>query len=112
MLFRSPKVYEKIIDSKAQIARIQLGELEGALQMYSFDVGRFPTTAEGLGALVKNPSGAESWRGPYLKKELIPSDPWERAYGYKSPGDHGDFDLYSFGADGIEGNDDDVCNWK
>ena len=107
-----PKVYEKIIDSKAQIAKIQLGELEGALQMYSFDVGRFPTTAEGLGALVRNPSGAESWRGPYLKKEQVPNDPWERAYGYKSPGDHGDFDLYSFGADGIEGTDDDVCSWK
>ncbi|MDR1727336.1 MAG: type II secretion system major pseudopilin GspG [Acidobacteriota bacterium] len=106
-----PKVYDKIIQSKDQIAKIQIGELEGALQLYSFDLGRFPSTAEGLQALVQNPTGADSWKGPYLKKG-VPADPWERPYAYKSPGDHSDFDLFSFGADGDEGTEDDICNWE
>ena len=106
-----PKVYDKISQSRDHIARIQLGEFEGALQYYSFDTGRFPTTAEGLQALVQNPSGSDSWRGPYLRKG-VPNDPWERPYIYRSPGDHSDFDLCSVGADGIEGTDDDICNWK
>jgi general secretion pathway protein G len=106
-----PNIYEKIMGSKDQIAKIQIGELEGALQFYSFDIGRFPTSADGLQALVQNPAGIDSWRGPYLRKG-VPNDPWERAYAYKSPGDHGEYDLYSFGADGIEGTDDDISNWK
>ena len=106
-----PKVYEKIGQSRDQIAKIQISELEGALQFYSFDTGRFPTTAEGLQALVQNPTGADSWKGPYLRKD-VPRDPWDRPYIYKSPGDHNEFDLSSAGADGIEGTDDDICSWK
>jgi len=106
-----PNIYRRLSESKDQIARIQIGELESALQIYAFDMGRFPSTAEGLQAMVQNPTGTDSWKGPYLKKG-VPTDPWERPYGYKSPGDHNDYDLYSFGADGVEGTDDDIASWK
>jgi general secretion pathway protein G len=106
-----PKIYDKVIKSKDQIAKIQIGEFDSALQLYSFDVGRFPLTAEGLEALVQNPGNLGSWKGPYLKKS-VPKDPWDKPYVYNSPGTHGDYDLYSFGADGAEGTDDDICNWK
>ena len=107
----APNVYNKLAKGKDQIAKIQIKELEGALQLYSFDMGRYPATAEGLEALVRNPGGSDSWKGPYLSKEL-PKDPWGRPYLYRSPGMHGDFDLYSAGADGIEGNEDDICSWN
>jgi general secretion pathway protein G len=107
----APRVYDKLAKGKDQIARIQISELEGALQMFSIDMGHLPTTAEGLDSLVRNPGNSDSWRGPYVTKEL-PKDPWGRPYQYRSPGMHGDFDLYSFGADGAEGGDDDICSWK
>jgi general secretion pathway protein G len=107
----APKVYEKLSTSKDKIAKIQITELEGALQLYSFDMGRFPDTSEGLDALVRNPVGNQSWNGPYLAKEL-PQDPWQRDYVYRHPGMHGDFDLLSVGADGAEGTEDDICSWK
>jgi general secretion pathway protein G len=104
-------VINKMGESKDKIAIIEIGQLEGALQLYSFDVGHFPSTAEGLQALVQNPAGIDSWKGPYVKKG-VPSDPWSKPYAYKSPGDHGDYDLFSFGADGEGGNEDDICSWK
>ena len=83
-----------------------------ALKLYEFDTGVFPTTEEGLHALTKRPVGCESWRGPYANTE--PRDPWGKAYGYRSPGEYrlNDFDLFSAGADGQPGNDDDVVNWE
>jgi len=107
-----PRVYNSIMKGRDQIAKIQLSEIESALMLYSFEVGRFPSTAEGLQALVQNPSGLETWKGPYLGKKEVPNDPWEKAYIYKSPGDHNDFDLSSAGADGVEGTSDDICSWK
>jgi general secretion pathway protein G len=107
----APNVYNKLAKGKDQIAKIQIKELEGALQLYSFDMGQYPATAEGLEALVRNPGSSDSWKGPYLSKEL-PKDPWGRPYLYRSPGMHGDFDLYSAGADGTEGNEDDICSWN
>jgi len=107
----APNVYNKLAKGKDQIAKIQIKELEGALQLYSFDMGQYPGSGEGLDALVRNPGNEESWKGPYLAKEL-PKDPWGRPYMYRSPGMHGDFDLYSLGADGTEGNEDDICSWK
>lgn len=82
-----------------------------ALKLYELDNGNFPTTEEGLGALLTKPSSATNWNGPYLEKK--PIDPWGREYKYKSPGDHraGDYDLYSVGKDGVEGTADDVKNW-
>jgi len=106
-----PKVYDKLAKGKDQIAKIQIKELEGAIQLFAFDLGRNPDANEGLEALVRNPSGSDSWKGPYLAKAL-PADPWGRPYIYRYPGQHGDYDLYSAGADGTEGNEDDICSWK
>jgi general secretion pathway protein G len=107
----APNVYNKLAKGKDQIAKIQIKEIEGALQLFSFDVGRYPESAEGLESLVRNPGNMDSWKGPYLAKAL-PADPWGRPYAYRCPGTHSDFDLFSFGADGTEGNEDDICNWK
>ncbi len=107
----APNVYKKLAKGKDQIAKIQIAEFEGALQMYSFDVGRFPDSSEGLEALVRNPGNFDAWNGPYLAKEL-PKDPWGRPYVYRHPGMHGEFDIFSYGADGIEGGEDDICSWR
>jgi len=107
----APKVFNKLAKGRDQIAKIQITEIEGAIQLFSFDMGRNPTTAEGLESLVRNPGNNDSWKGPYLAKAL-PQDPWGRPYGYRCPGNNGDFDIFSFGADGTEGNEDDICSWK
>jgi general secretion pathway protein G len=106
----APRVYDKLAKGKEQIEKIQIKEIESALQIFSFEIGRYPTTAEGLDALVRNP-GIDSWKGPYLTKEL-PKDQWGKPYVYRNPGTHGDYDLYSFGPDGVEGTEDDICSWK
>lgn len=81
------------------------------LKLYELDTGGFPSTDEGLAALLSKPSSAVNWNGPYLEKK--PVDPWGREYKYKSPGDHRtDYDLYSTGKDGQEGTEDDVKNWE
>lgn len=82
-----------------------------ALKLYELDNGGFPTTEEGLNALLSKAASAPSWNGPYLERK--PFDPWGREYKYKSPGEHrtADYDLYSLGKDGVE-NDDDVHNWE
>ncbi len=87
--------------------------LSASLDLFELDNGRFPTTSEGLEALRMAPSGVRRWKGPYLKRP-IPTDPWGRAYVYRSPGQHNreDYDLFSHGSDGVEGNEDDVTNWK
>jgi general secretion pathway protein G len=93
--------------SKAQAAKLQLVELGNALQMYLLDVGRYPDSLE---SLIQNP-GVDAWNGPYLQKEL-PNDPWGKAYQYRYPGMHGDYDLFSLGPDGADGGDDDIVSWK
>lgn len=82
-----------------------------ALKMYELDNGNFPSTSEGIGALLSKPSSARNWNGPYLEKK--PFDPWGKEYKYKCPGDHrtADYDLYSTGKDGVE-SEDDVKNWE
>lgn len=82
-----------------------------ALEMFEMDIGRFPTSEEGLSALRSNPGGLSDWKGPYLKKD--PKDPWGKLYLYKFPAAHSgsDYDLYSAGANGIEGDKDDLGNW-
>jgi len=81
------------------------------LKLYELDNGEFPSTSDGLAALLTKPASATNWRGPYLEKK--PIDPWAREYKYKSPGEHrtSDYDLYSLGKDGVE-SDDDVVNWQ
>ncbi len=110
-----PRVYDKLARGKEQIAKIQIKELEGALQLFSFDIGRYPTSGEGLEALIRNPGNLESWRGPYLGKSELPKDPWLKPYVYRCPGQHGDYDLFSYGPDGVEGGEgenSDITSWK
>ncbi len=100
---------------KRQIAMIQVKEMENALKLYRIDLGRFPTTGEGLAALIRNPGKSLRWLGPYLNKARIPSDPWGRSYFYRCPGLHGDYDMFTLGADGIEGgsgDNADITNWE
>ena len=104
----------KVESARRTSAKNQITELEGALDLFRLDAGRYPSAEEGLQALRQKPSGLENWDGPYLKKDL-PLDPWGKAYIYKRPGEHGDFDLISLGPDGKEGGEGDaadVVNWK
>ena len=91
----------------------QIDALSKALDQYRLDVGRYPSTEQGMRALIVAPAGTARWAGPYLKKGL-PVDPWQRLYVYKSPGDHGDVDILSYGRDGTpggSGEDADITNW-
>jgi general secretion pathway protein G len=100
--------------ARAQAAKTQIELLGTALDTFRLDVGRYPTTQEGLQAMRMAPSGLPRWDGPYLKKD-VPLDPWGRPYVYESPGQHGDYDLYSYGADGAPGGDKDardVASWE
>jgi general secretion pathway protein G len=105
----------KLEGASRKAAKNQISELEGALDLFRLDVGRYPTGAEGLEALRKKPGGVENWEGPYLKKDL-PLDPWKKPFVYRFPGEHGDFDLLSYGPDGVEGGEGDsaadIVSWK
>lgn len=108
-----PKYFSQIGKSEIKTTRAQLVGFEKALQQYRLDVGRFPTTEQGLQALVTRPASVSKWDGPYLEK-AVPPDPWGQPYLYVSPGEHGDFDISSTGRDGRpggEGLDADVGNW-
>jgi general secretion pathway protein G len=102
------------VDKARQVtAKSQISEYETALEQFKLEVGRYPSNDEGLQALRSRPSNAPNWDGPYLRKE-VPPDPWGRAYVYRFPGSHGDFDLLSMGADGQEGGEGDnmdIVNW-
>jgi general secretion pathway protein G len=111
----APRIADKLSKGKQQIAKIQIKEIEGALSLFSLDLSRFPSTSEGLDALVRNPGNLEAWKGPYLAKSEVPLDPWGKAYVYRCPGEHGDFDLFSYGPDGVEGGEGenaDIVSWK
>lgn len=110
-----PQVLRHVGSSKTQTAALQIQELGAALDLYRLEVGRYPTTQQGLEALVKQPSGATNWNGPYLSKNVVRQDPWGNDYKYEAPGSHGEYDLYSLGADGQEGGEgenQDVSNWE
>jgi len=101
----------KLGQSKEKIAQIEIAAIEGGLDLYMVTVGSYPGEAEGLEALLQNPGNSPNWDGPYLKK--VPVDPWQTAYSYRFPGQHGlDYDLCSNGPDKIEGGDDDICNYE
>ena len=111
----APNVMNKLGGAKSKTARLQIEDLGAALDIYSLETGRYPSTEEGLDALIKNPGNIQNWNGPYLKKNTIPDDPWGNPYHYKHPGDHGAYDLYSLGADNSEGGDKDnadVQSWE
>ncbi len=109
-----PRVLKYLGGAKSDTAALQIQELGVGLDLFHLEVGRYPTTEEGLVALSDEPAGADNWNGPYLKKKDIPADPWGHPYHYRSPGEHGDYDLYSLGrdnADGGDGEDADVVSW-
>ena len=109
----APKYFSQVGRSEVSLAKAQIDAFEKALDQYRLDTGQYPTTEQGLGALFSQPPGEPKWRGPYMKKG-IPEDPWGRAYLYKRPGDHGEYDLFSYGKDGAPGGTGeaaDVTNW-
>lgn len=96
----TPQVLKYLASAKMSTAHTQVESLSSALDLYKLDAGRYPTTQEGLDALVTAPAGTETWNGPYVKKKASLVDPWGHLYGYRSPGEHGEYDLYSDGPDG------------
>ncbi|MBW1678785.1 MAG: type II secretion system major pseudopilin GspG [Deltaproteobacteria bacterium] len=112
--FVAPKFIGRVGKAKLQATQAQIELFGAALDVYRLDVGRYPTTDQGLKALRVQPEEGGNWDGPYLKKKT-PLDPWKREYLYKSPGDHGEYDIISYGADGTEGGDNedqDIVSWK
>jgi general secretion pathway protein G len=110
-----PRVLNYLSDAKAKAARIQIASFSSALDLYFLDTGRYPTSSEGLGALVQRPGNTMAWNGPYLKGNVVPTDPWGNAYVYRLPGQHGTYDIVSYGADGQEGGTGtatDITSWE
>lgn len=100
--FVGPRLFSHVGRSEVKVARAQLDALAKALDHYRLDTGRYPSTQQGLAALVQPPTGEARWAGPYLAKAL-PPDPWGQPYQYRAPGRQSDFDLWSKGRDGREG---------
>jgi len=112
-----PKLFGNVDKAKIETTKSQISSLETTLDAFRLDMGRYPTTEEGLSILANKPDdaapGATRWKGPYMKK--VPKDGWGNDYQYKAPGDHGEYDLWSYGGDnreGGEGNDADITNWE
>lgn len=108
-----PRFFGKVGQSKQAATRVQIELLGSALDQFKLDTGRYPTSQEGLQALQVNPGNLAGWEGPYLKKD-VPADPWGQPYQYRSPGEHGDYDLSSYGSDGSpggEGEASDIMSW-
>jgi general secretion pathway protein G len=110
-----PRLFGRVGQSKQATARAQIELLGAAMDQFRLDIGAYPPSAIGLQALVQN-SNLANWNGPYLKKPMVPLDPWGRPYLYKCcPGDHNDYDLWTLGADGAPGGDgenSDVTSWE
>lgn len=108
-----PRFFKQLGKSEVKTARAQIDSLQKALDQYRLDAGHYPSTEQGLAALWAKPANESRWAGPYLTKEP-PQDPWHHDYQYRSPGQHGEYDLYSFGRDGREGGTDedaDITSW-
>lgn len=109
-----PRVLNYLSESKAKAAKIQIESFASALDLFYLDTGRYPTSSEGLAALTQRPGAIASWNGPYVKGGTIPNDPWGNPYVYRSPGQHGPYDLISYGSDGQEGGTGtaaDIVSW-
>ncbi|WP_020208128.1 type II secretion system major pseudopilin GspG [Gilvimarinus chinensis] len=109
-----PKVLNQLGGAKTDTAGVQIRDFEQALEIYMLDTGKFPSTEQGLEALVRDP-GVAGWDGPYLRRNVLPQDPWNNDYQYKFPGENTEFDVLSYGADGRpggEGDNADIGNWQ
>ena len=101
--------------AKADAAKIEIGQIGQSLDLFKLEVGRYPSSQEGLQALIAQPPGVNNWNGPYWKKSTLPKDPWGNEYKYASPGQHGAYDIISLGSDGKEGGDGsakDITSWE
>jgi general secretion pathway protein G len=110
----APRFFGQEKKAKQRGAKGQIALLESAVDTYRLDIGRYPSTEQGLEALRERPDGIDKWDGPYLRKEL-PLDPWGNPYVYESPSEHGEYAIVSYGADGQpggEGIDMDIVSWK
>ncbi len=113
-MFAAPRVIKDLSGAKTDAAKIHIENLAATLDLYRLEVGHYPNDEEGLEALVERPPGVETWNGPYIKKSAMLMDPWGNLYIYQFPGEHGEYDLYSFGADqaeGGEGEQQDITSW-
>jgi general secretion pathway protein G len=114
MALVGPRVVNYLGESKVKAAKIQVESFASALDLFYLDAGRYPSTSEGLAALAQRPGNVDAWNGPYLRGGLVPTDPWGRPYLYRSPGEHGAYDIVSYGSDGQEGGTGtsaDIANW-
>jgi len=110
-----PRVLNYLTESKAKAAKIQIESFASALDLFFLDTGRYPNGSEGLTALTRRPGNINSWNGPYLKGGQVPPDPWGNGYVYRAPGQHGTYDILSYGADGTEGGTgaaQDITSWQ
>ena len=109
----APRYFSQVGKSEIKVAQAQIVSFEKALDTYRLDIGRYPTTEQGLNALMQRPQNEAKWNGPYLQK-AVPLDPWGKPYQYKSPGERGEFDIWSFGKDGQPGGtgeNADITSW-
>jgi general secretion pathway protein G len=115
MALVGPRVLNYLAESKVKAARIQVESFSGALDLFYLDNGRYPTTSEGLVALAQRPGSVETWNGPYLRGGAVPNDPWGHPYVYRSPSEHGAYEIVSYGSDGQEGGTGtaaDIASWQ
>ena len=103
MALVGPRVLNYLGESKVKAARIQVESFASSLDLFYLDAGRYPTTSEGLVALAQRPGAVNTWNGPYLRTGAVPNDPWGHPYIYRSPGEHGPYDIISYGSDGQQG---------
>lgn len=111
----APQVMKNVGKAKSDSARLQIADLGAALDLYYLELGDYPSTAQGLSALITQPGESANWNGPYLKKKKVPKDPWNRDFQYKSPGENGSYDLYTLGKDNKAGGtkeDADIQSWE
>jgi general secretion pathway protein G len=109
-----PRVLNYLSESKIKAAKIQMQSFSSALDLFNLDTGRYPSSGEGLGALIQSTGTIPAWNGPYLKGGVLPNDPWGKPYVYRSPGEHGAYDILSYGSDGQEGGTGtaaDIASW-
>jgi len=112
MALVAPRVLNYLGESKVKATKIQIASFESALDLYYLDAGQYPSSSQGLQALVQRPSDAEAWNGPYLKGGIVPDDPWGHPYVYRSPGEHGTYDIISYGVDGPQGGpQNEIASW-
>ncbi len=110
-----PQIIKHLGSAKSDTAKLQIEDLSAALDLFYLENGRYPSSDEGVNALIEKPADLSTWNGPYLKKAKTPKDPWGNEYRYQIPGEHGEFDLYSYGKDnspGGEKDNKDIFSWE